>query len=74
MRLPIWSAYFIAPAVILAIASKVILRSDGPFALAAMCAGCGLFCAAAMHAVEARRDLDWYSARIILKNRSMGWA
>jgi hypothetical protein len=55
MRLPIWSAYFIAPAVILAIAFKVILRSESPVSLVAMLVGCGLFCAAVMHAVEAWR-------------------
>jgi hypothetical protein len=55
MRLPIWSAYFIAPAVLLGIAWKVIVRSESPVALVAMLVGCGLFCATVMHAVEAWR-------------------
>lgn len=49
MNLPIWSAYLIAPALILAFTGKVIFTSKSPLPIAAFAIGSGLLCAAVIH-------------------------
>lgn len=48
-KLPIWSAYLIAPPLILLFAFQAIRRSDDPTILIAFSILCGLICAAALH-------------------------
>ena len=52
-KLPIWSAYIIAPLFLLAVAGKVIWRSESPMFIAGCTIGSGLLCAAVMHAYSA---------------------
>jgi hypothetical protein len=48
-NLPIWSAYLIAPALLLLFAGKVIVSSPAPLVIAAFAVGSGLVCAAVLH-------------------------
>jgi len=49
-RLPIWLAYIIAPALILLLCLKVVIHSESPIFLGAMCVGCGWLRALVLHA------------------------
>lgn len=49
-KMPIWLAYVLAPALLLLLSGKVILRSEAPVVLAASMVSLGLLCAAALHA------------------------
>ena len=49
-KLPIWSAYLIAPAFVLVCTAKVIIKSESPFLIGILAIGLGLVCAAALHA------------------------
>jgi hypothetical protein len=49
MRLPIWSAYLLVPAFILAAAIPAIITSESRGVLAAICIGTGLVTALVFH-------------------------
>lgn len=48
-KLPIWSAYLIAPFLILACAFRVLMRSDSPVLIGTFAIVSGVACAAALH-------------------------
>lgn len=48
-KLPVWSAYIIAPLFLLGCGFTVIANSDRPVTIGGFMIGCGLICAAALH-------------------------
>ena len=52
-KMPIWLAYVLAPAFMLFVAGKIILRSENSVLLAAIAYGIGMLCAATLHAYTA---------------------
>ena len=52
-NIPVWLAYILAPVFILLCAMPVMIRSESPVVLAAASIGCGLLCAATLHAYVA---------------------
>lgn len=49
MKLPIWSAYILAPVLVVAFAGDVIWQSESPWPLVGYAVGAGLVCASVMH-------------------------
>ncbi len=47
--LPVWSAYLIAPALILAASWRVMMQSESPFLILAFAIVSGLICGGAVH-------------------------
>ena len=50
MKLPIWSAYLIAPALILAFSWRMLVTSESRGVIAVYAVVAGLFCAVVVHA------------------------
>lgn len=50
MNLPIWSAYILAPVLVVAFAWDALWQSKSPVVIGACLVGAGLVCAAVLHA------------------------